>query len=47
VEQLEFHGSAHLSALTRADGFFIAPAGCAKIASGQSVRVLILPGVFR
>lgn len=47
VEELEFHGSAHLTALTAADGFFIVPLGQATLARGEPVQVFILPGSWR
>jgi len=34
IVPLEFHGSAHLAALSDADGFFIAPIGCKRIEAG-------------
>jgi len=37
LEPLEYHGSAHLSALTRADGFFAVPVGVTEVAAGQLV----------
>lgn len=37
VRPLEYHGSAHLTALTRADGFFVVPAGVAELAAGEQV----------
>ncbi len=47
VRELEFHGSAHLTALTAADGFFVIPAGTATLPRGQLVTVLVLPGSWR
>lgn len=40
LERVDYHGSAHLSALGRADGFFIIPEGIAKIAAGEDVAFL-------
>lgn len=37
VEPLEYHGSAHLTALTDADGFFVVPIGVAELAAGDEV----------
>ena len=37
---VEYHGSAHLTALIEADGLFIVPLGVSSIAAGQSVRFL-------
>jgi molybdopterin molybdotransferase len=39
---VEFHGSAHLTALTRADGYLIVPIGPAELAAGSRVRFLPL-----
>jgi len=39
---VDFHGSAHLMALSRADGFFVVPAGAAELAAGSAVRFLPL-----
>jgi molybdopterin molybdotransferase len=38
LRPVEFHGSAHLTALSAADGFFIAPAGVRSLSAGQTVR---------
>lgn len=35
IEALEFHGSAHLLALSHADGLFMAPAGVKELAAGE------------
>jgi molybdopterin molybdotransferase len=43
AEPLDYHGSAHLAALTSADGFFIVPKGVAAVAAGD--RVLFMPRV--
>ena len=42
VLPVEFHGSAHLTALTRADGFFVVPIGPAELPAGSRVRFLPL-----
>lgn len=41
VAPVEFHGSAHLAAMTHADGFFIVPAGVAAL--GRDDRVAFVP----
>ena len=38
VAPVEFHGSAHLAALAKADGFFAVPVGVAEVPAGQLVR---------
>jgi molybdopterin biosynthesis enzyme len=43
VEPIAYHGSAHLLALTRADGFFSLPAGTTELAAGEVVEFLMLP----
>ena len=42
VEPVEFHGSAHLTAMMRADGFMIVPIGPAEIPAGGRVRFMPL-----
>ena len=42
VEAVEYHGSAHLTALTQADGFFVVPLGTGAIAAGDEVIFLPL-----
>ncbi len=37
VEPLEYHGSAHLHALTHADGFFTVPVGVTELCAGDEV----------
>lgn len=37
VKPVEYHGSAHLHALTEADGFFIVPTGVTELRAGDSV----------
>jgi len=37
AEPLEYHGSAHLAALTRADGFIVMPVGVGSIEAGKPV----------
>ena len=44
VEQIEFHGSAHLSALSRADGFFLVRENGGKIPAGEKVNFLTVKG---
>jgi len=40
VEPLEYHGSAHLMALSRMDGLFVVPEGVAEVPAGSRVRFL-------
>ncbi len=47
LEKVEFHGSAHLSALTQADGFFFVPAGCVMMGLGQNVLFLPVARAWR
>jgi len=47
LEKVEFHGSAHLSALTQADGFFFVPAGCVMLGLGQNVLFLPVARAWR
>ncbi len=42
VAAVEYHGSAHLSALLKTDGCFVVPVGVAEIQAGDSVAVLPL-----
>ena len=42
VEPAEYHGSAHLTALMQADGFFVVPMGVVAIAAGEDV-IFTLP----
>lgn len=42
VEPVEFHGSAHLTALMEADGFFVVPIGPSELDAGCKVRFLLL-----
>ena len=44
LQAVEFHGSAHLTALGEADGFFVVPVGVAEIPAGQNVQFLPLKG---
>jgi molybdopterin molybdotransferase len=37
VEPIEYHGSAHLTALTEADGFLIVPVGVGSMVAGEPV----------
>ena len=47
VAAVEFHGSAHLAAVLRADGFYQVPAGVASLQAGDEVAFSPLPRVFR
>ncbi|MBI5241535.1 MAG: molybdopterin molybdotransferase MoeA [Elusimicrobia bacterium] len=42
LEAVPFHGSAHLAALSQADGFFAVPRGTGELAAGSPVRFLPL-----
>ncbi|MCY3023748.1 MAG: molybdopterin molybdotransferase MoeA [Planctomycetota bacterium] len=44
AEMLAYHGSAHLLALTRADGFVAVPFGIKELPAGASVEFFQLPG---
>jgi len=44
VEPLEYHGSAHLMAVSRSDGFFVVPAGTASLADAQTVTFVPVGG---
>jgi molybdopterin molybdotransferase len=45
VLPVEFHGSAHLSALMESDGFLIVPIGPAALPAGSRVRFMPLGGL--
>lgn len=47
VEPLEYHGSAHLLALSRADGFFSVPAGVSELSAGEQVAFIALSEPYR
>jgi molybdopterin molybdotransferase len=40
VETVDYHGSGHLTALVRADGFIVVPQGIARIEGGEKARYL-------
>ena len=40
VEAVDYHGSAHLSALLQSDGFFVVAEGVKTLSAGERVRVL-------
>ncbi len=42
LRPVEFHGSAHLTALTESDGFFVVPMGVSELAAGGQVDFLLL-----
>lgn len=46
IEQIEYHGSAHLQALLKSDGFFIVPEGVEKIAEGEKVTFMPIKGTL-
>ncbi|MCK9305454.1 MAG: hypothetical protein M0P27_08670, partial [Bacteroidales bacterium] len=39
----EYHGSAHISALTNANAVAEIPAGCREIEQGGAIKVFLLP----
>ena len=43
VEPVSYHGSAHLAALMRADGFLIVPVGVSELAAGDEVGFVPIP----
>jgi molybdopterin molybdotransferase len=45
VLPVEFHGSAHLTALMQSDGFLVVPIGPAKLPAGSRVRFLPLGSI--
>jgi len=47
VENVKFHGSAHLAAVLSADGFFQAPIGIPKLKAGDQVVFSPFPRMFR
>jgi len=47
AEPVDYHGSAHLLGLTRADGFFIVPVGVASLRAGDKAGFLVLPRGWR
>lgn len=44
IEPVEYHGSAHLSALLDSDGFFVVPEGITQLSAGDNVNFTILRG---
>ncbi|MBN2294319.1 MAG: molybdopterin molybdotransferase MoeA [Pirellulales bacterium] len=42
VSAVDYHGSAHLTALTESDGFFVVPIGTSELAAGERVTFLSL-----
>jgi molybdopterin molybdotransferase len=44
LQQVEFHGSAHLQALSTADGFFAVPRGVTELRAGERVRFMPIRG---
>lgn len=44
LRQVEFHGSAHLQALSRADGFFAIPRGVTELEAGERVSFMPIRG---
>ena len=47
VKPIEYHGTAHLLALLRADGFFIVPKDVTKLCAGERVDFVSLKGSFQ
>ena len=47
IEQIEFHGSAHLTALSEADGFFFVPFGVEALSAGDGVKFLPLMSAWK
>jgi molybdopterin molybdotransferase len=47
VEPIDYHGSAHLTALTGMDGFFVVPVGGESVAPGDEVSFLPCPRGWR
>ncbi len=46
LEAFEYHGSAHLHAVTKADGFFMVPQGIAEIKAGDNITFMPLARVI-
>ena len=46
IEPVEYHGTAHLSALLNCDGFFIVPKDVKTIPAGQKAEFISLKGFF-
>lgn len=46
IQRINYHGSAHLLALHRADGFFLIPQGASKLSQGERVEFLNMSGGF-
>ncbi|MFH1756270.1 MAG: hypothetical protein ABIA59_11280 [Candidatus Latescibacterota bacterium] len=42
VQPVKYHGSAHIVALMKADGFFVIPAGVDSLAAGSDVTMIVL-----
>ena len=47
LQKIEYHGSAHLLALTQADGFLIVPQGIKEVPAGQPLAFLPTVGALR
>jgi molybdopterin biosynthesis enzyme len=47
AEPLDYHGSAHLTALTEMDGFFVVPVAVEALAPGDEVSFLPCPRGWR
>lgn len=46
LQEIDYHGTAHLQALLSSDGFFVIPAGQTHIPAGENVEFLCLKGAF-
>ncbi|MBW1807229.1 MAG: molybdopterin molybdotransferase MoeA [Deltaproteobacteria bacterium] len=46
-EPVDYHGSAHLAAIMRADGFFLVAVGTAELKAGQQVTFIPMAGGFK
>ncbi|MCK5000479.1 MAG: molybdopterin molybdotransferase MoeA [Anaerohalosphaera sp.] len=47
LKPVEYHGTAHLSALLDADGFFVIPKGVTNVAAGKKVSYLCIKDCFQ
>ena len=47
LQEIDYHGTAHLQALLGSDGFFVVPAGQTHIPAGEKVDFLCLKGAFQ
>jgi molybdopterin molybdotransferase len=47
LQEVDYHGTAHLQALLSSDGFFVVPVGQTHIPAGEKVDFLCLKGAFQ